>query len=128
MSCAADEMKVRTKNFALRVLTLCNALPRTPAARVIGTQMLRSATSVGANYRAACLAKSKADFIAKIGIVLEEADETTYWLELLVESNLVAQRRLSNLIRESQALSAIFAASRKTAVEHQLVSNEVEHA
>jgi four helix bundle protein len=84
--------------------------------------MLRSATSVGANYRAACLAKSKADFIAKIGIVLEEADETTYWLELLVESNLVAQGRLSDLIRESQELAAIFAASRKTAVEHQLQS------
>ncbi len=82
----ADEMKKRTKAFALRVVRLVEVLPATRTADVIGKQLLRCGTSVGANYRAACRARSQADFISKMGIVEEEADETIYWIELLVES------------------------------------------
>jgi four helix bundle protein len=82
----ADEFKKRTRAFALRVVRLTEVLPKTGTADVIGKQLLRCGTSVGANYRAACRAKSQADFIAKMGIVEEEADETIYWMELLVES------------------------------------------
>ena len=128
MSVAANVMKERTKQFAMRVVRLCNSLPRTSAARVIGMQILRSATSVGANYRAACLARSRAEFISKISIVLEEADETTYWIELLIETQIVPERKLAELMREARALSAIFAASRKTAVEHQISGTVVDVA
>jgi four helix bundle protein len=90
-------------------------LPAKPAARVITNQLLRSATSVGANYRAACRARSNADFVSKIGIVLEEADESVYWLELLLDSGLVPQPKLVDIMREAEELVAIFAASRLTA-------------
>jgi four helix bundle protein len=80
------ELKLLTKSFGLKVIQLVEALPKTKTGNVIGNQLLRSATSVGANYRAACRAKSRPDFIAKAGIVIEEADESLYWLELLVES------------------------------------------
>ena len=84
-----EELKARTKSFALRVIKLVGALPNDPATRVIGNQMLRSATSVGANYRAACRVQSHATFAAKLAVVIEEADETLYWLELLAESGRV---------------------------------------
>ena len=80
-----DELKQRTRQFALRVIRLTEALPHSPAGEVIGRQLLRSATSVGANYRAACRGRSRADFVNKIGVVEEEADESHYWLELIVE-------------------------------------------
>ena len=110
-----EELKARTKTFALRVITLVGALPRNQAAHIIGGQLLRSATSVGANYRAACRARSRADFSAKLAIVEEEADEALYWLEWLSESGLVKAQRLTELMREADALVAIFSASRKTA-------------
>jgi four helix bundle protein len=110
-----DDLKRRTKQFSLRIIRLCETLPSKPAARVIANQLLRAATSVGANYRAACRARSNADFISKMGIVLEETDESAYWLELLVESGLVTRQRLSDLLRETEELIAIFAASKITA-------------
>jgi four helix bundle protein len=95
---AADKnLKDRTKQFALRVMRLYRALPRREEARIIGRQILRSGTSVGANYRAACRARSKAEFVAKLGIVLEEADETVFWLELLQESSLISAQKLAPL-------------------------------
>jgi len=117
-----DDLKLRTKQFSLRVIHLCETLPPKPSARVIGNQLLRSATSVGANYRAACRARSNADFVSKIRVVLEETDESGYWLELLVESGLVTQERLSELLRETEELIAIFAASKITASGRRTVS------
>lgn len=110
-----EEFKNRTKQFALRVIKLFRALPRTEEARVIGRQLLRSGTSVGANYRAACRGRSRPEFIAKLGIVVEELDESVYWLELLVESGIVPAERLALLTKESNELLAIFAAAQLTA-------------
>lgn len=110
-------MKARTKAFALRVIRLTETLPATRAADVIGKQLLRSATSVGANYRASRRAKSRADFVHKLAIVEEEADESAYWLELLVESGLVPQANLADLMRECDEITAIIVASIRTAKE-----------
>ena len=84
-----EELKLRTREFALRVIRLAESLPETPTARVIRNQMLRCGSFVGANYRAACRARSKADFVSKMGIVEEEADETIYWMELLIDADIV---------------------------------------
>jgi four helix bundle protein len=92
----ARELQDRTKKFALRIINAFSRLPKTEAARVIGRQFLRSGTSVAANYRAACRARSAADFISKISVVVEEADETLFWLELVVEANLVPERPSSS--------------------------------
>jgi len=108
------DLKVRTKVFALRVIRAYRALPSSDEARVIGRQLLRSATSVGANYRAACRARSRAEFIAKLGIVLEEADEA-YWLELLLETGILDHKRLDPLLREANELTSIFVSSLRTA-------------
>lgn len=107
-------LKDRTKTFALRVIRLVQRLPKSAEGRVIGMQLLRSATSVGANYRAVCCARSRADFIAKLGIVLEEADESMFWLELLIEAQLIDHTRLAPLLTEASEIAAIIAASRKT--------------
>ena len=106
--------KRRTKQFALRAIELVDALPKTSAANVIGRQLLRSATSVGANYRSACRGRSTADVIAKFAIVEEEADESMYWLELLVDSKLVAAAKVQELQREANELIAMTVASIKT--------------
>jgi len=106
-----EELKQRTKQFALRVIKLVGVLPRSREADVIGRQLLRSATSVGANYRAACRARSKADFVSKIGIVEEGADESLYWLELIVEAGLLPSSRVRDLMREADELVAIFVAT-----------------
>ena len=106
--------KRRTKQFALRVIELVDALPRKTAANVIGRQLLRSATSVGANYRSACRGRSPADVIAKLAIVEEEADESMYWFELLVDSNLVIAEKVRELQREANELVAMTVASIKT--------------
>jgi four helix bundle protein len=111
----SQELKDRTKQFAIRIVRLFRLLPRTEEARVIGKQMLRSGTSVAANYRAVCRARSKAEFIAKIGVVVEEADETVLWLELLVDVDIVAKKRMTSLLAEANELLAIFAASQYTA-------------
>ena len=112
---SADAMKKRTKQFALRVIKLFHALPRKAEAEIIGKQLLRSATSVGANYRAACRARSRADFVSKLGIVLEEMDESTFWLELIIESGLLPARRMEPIQREANELTAIFVSSVRTA-------------
>lgn len=110
-----EYMKRRTKQFALRVIRLVESLPNGRTAEVIGRQMLRSGTSVGANYRAACRAKSTADFIAKMGTVEEEADESSYWMELLVEAEIVKAEKLGSLMKEADELVAITVASINTA-------------
>jgi len=110
-----EELKEPTKQFALRIVKLFRLLPRTAEARVIGGQLLRSGTAVAANYRAACRARSKAEFVAKLGVVVEEADETVFWLELLVHGGVVAKQRLEGLQTEANELLAIFAASQRTA-------------
>lgn len=110
-----DELRRRTKAFALRIIRMSQALPRTREANVIALQVLRSATGMAANYRAAGRSRSKAEFVAKIGIVIEETDETVFWLEMLVESGIVSPTKLQNLLAEATQLVAIFTASRKTA-------------
>jgi len=111
----AEEMKMRTRSFALRILRLVDALPKTRTAEVVGRQLLRCGTSVGANYRASCRAKSPADFIAKMGIVEEEADETVYWIELLIESGHVDKERVNSLLDEANQILSIAVSSINTA-------------
>ena len=108
------EMKTRTQEFALRVIHCVESLPKNRVSDILGRQLLRSATSVGANYRAACRSRSDADFQARMGIVEEEADETLYWMELLVQANLVKRDRLENLMQEAEELLRIVVASIKT--------------
>src|SRR5271168_1900128 len=110
----SDELKRRTKGFALTAIRLCQSLPRSQAGTVITRQLLRSATSVGANYRAVCRARSTADFVSKLGIVLEEADETLFWLELPVESGVAKADATSSLLREANELVSIFVVSLRT--------------
>ena len=113
-----EELKRRTKQFALRVVRLVEALPRGRTADVLGRQLLRSGTSVGANYRAACRAKSTADFISKMGTVEEEADESLYWMELLIEAGIVKADLLESLMKEGDELLAITVSSINTARKH----------
>ena len=113
-----SELKLRTKKFALRVINLVQNLPKNKVADVVGHQLLRSATSVGANYRAACRARSQADFISKITIVEEEADECCYWLELICEGKILEEEKLKEIMKEADELTAIFTASGKTAKEN----------
>ena len=109
------ELLARTKAFALRSLKLVDHLPRTISGRAIGNQLVRSATSVGAN----CRARSRAEFAAKLGIVAEEADESVYWLELIRDGGLVAEGKMSELLKEADELTAIFAAGRRTSSKNQ---------
>lgn len=110
-----EQLRNRTKRFALRIIGLFRRLPRTVEAQVLGKQLLRSGTSAGANYRAAGRARSKAEFISKMGIVVEEADETVFWIECLIESGIVKPELLADLLTEANELIAIFAASQRTA-------------
>jgi len=109
-----QELKTRTKQFGLRVIKLVNSLPRSQMGKVIGNQLLRSGTLVRANYRSACRAKSTADFIAKLGIVIEEADESLYWMELISDSGLIKPSLMKDILKEANELTAIFTASIKT--------------
>jgi len=109
-----EELRSRTKKFALRVIALFRALPRSPGAQIRGKQLLRSGTSVAANYRAACRARSRAEFVARIGVVEEEADESALWLELLGDSGTMKPARLAALLEEARELTAIFTATRRT--------------
>lgn len=110
-----EELKQRTKQFALRIMKLVGALPDTVVARVIGRQLVRAGTSVGANYRAACRARSKAEFISKLGTVEEEADESAFWMELIIEDGLMKKELVEDLHREAEELVAIMASSRISA-------------
>lgn len=109
------DLQIRTKKFAVRVIKLVQFLNKDKIAAVIGKQILRSGTSVAANYRAACRAKSAKDFINKLAIIVEEADETMFWLELLVEAELVKESLTKDLYQEATELTAIMVASRKSA-------------
>ena len=109
-----QEFKVRIKQIALRVIRLVEALPNTSSAQIIGKQLLRSATSVGANYRAACRGKSTADVLHKLAIVEEEADESLYWLELLIESEIISAKKLSVLMNDINEIIAMTVSSIKT--------------
>lgn len=108
------ELQKRTKSFAVRIIKMARHLPNDVAGQVVGKQIVRSATSVGANYRAACRGRSRAEFAAKLGTVLEEADETLYWLEVTEEAELLPTGKLSELAKEANELTAIFTAGRKT--------------
>jgi four helix bundle protein len=110
----AQEMKQRTMDFAIRIINLTQALPNSRVGDVIGRQLLRAGTSVGANYRAACRAKSLADFIAKMGIVEEETDESHYWLEIIGKVKLLPTSRLTALMKEAQEILSICIASINT--------------
>ena len=111
----ADELKARTKRFALAVLSFRRTLPATDEAADIGRQLSRAATGVGANYRAACRSRSDAEFTARIGVVLEEADESAFWMEVLTETGISNEPRAIALLDEANQLTAIFAASSITA-------------
>lgn len=128
----SEELKKRTKRFALDIIKLVEDLPKTPEAKVIGNQLMRAGTSVGANYRSACRARSKADFISKITIVEEEADESYYWLELLYESNLLKQDLFKILHKEGYELTAIFTSAGKTSKQslqnQKLSSKKIIHS
>ena len=110
----AEELKNRTKQFSLRVIRLVESLPNTRTSNMIGNQLLRSGTSVGANYRAACRGRSRPDFVSKVGIAIEEADESLYWMEMLIESGGLPEDHLTALMQEANELIAIFTASVKT--------------
>ena len=110
-----NDLKDRTYKFALRTISLVQSLPKGYISDVLGRQLLRSGTSVGANYRSACRARSSADFIAKLGIVEEEIDESIYWMELLVQSGMLKHEKMADSINEAQQLTAIIVASIKTA-------------
>ncbi|MDQ6652158.1 MAG: four helix bundle protein [Acidobacteriota bacterium] len=110
-----EDLKARTRAFGLRIMRLAESLPDTPTARVIRNQILRCGPSVGANYRAACRAKSKPDFVSKMGTVEEEADETIYWMELLIDAEIVKRPRIVDLLDEADQILSIVISSIKTA-------------
>ncbi|MGA2744656.1 MAG: four helix bundle protein [Candidatus Sulfotelmatobacter sp.] len=114
----AEAMKLRTKQFAIRIVSVVRSLPRTREGDVIGKQLLRSGTSVAANYRAVCRSRSKAEFISKINIVVEEADETVFWLEFLGDTGVVSSEKLLLLLKEANELLAVCAASLHTAKQN----------
>ncbi|SRR6266567_4051122 len=113
------ELQQRTKSFALRVLKLIEHLPNSIGGRIFANQLTRSGTSVRANYRAACRARSRAEFASKLGTVAEEADESLYWLELIRDGNFVPAKKLASLISEADELTAIFTAGRRTSSKNQ---------
>ena len=111
----SEELKQRTKTFALRVIRLVENLPNNMTGKVLGNQLIRSATSVGANYRAACRSRSKQEFVSRIKVVEEEADESLFWLELIMEKNIFKLEKINGLIKEADELTAIFTSTNKTA-------------
>ncbi len=122
----AADLKERTKKFALRVVKVVRSLPHGAEGRLIGYQLLRSGTSVAANYRAVCRARSRPEFLSKLAIVIEESDETAFWLEFLVEAGLIPEAKLRDLRSEANQLVAIFNASRTTAKKgsHSTINNQ----
>jgi len=108
-----EELKKRTKTFTLRNIKVFQSLPKTDEAKIIGKQLLRSASSVGANYRAVCRARSQAEFFAKLSITIEEADESLFWLEILVESQIVTENKLADLMKEAEEIIKVLSKARK---------------
>lgn len=123
MPTQAELLRAGTKQFAIRIVRLFKSLPKAEEARIIGKQALRAGTSVAANYRAACRARSHAEFISKMGVVVEEADETVFWLELLVDTGIVRKVLMEDLLTEANALLAIFAASHWTARQKRKIND-----
>jgi four helix bundle protein len=119
------ELIERTKQFALRVIRLVGALPRTIEGRAIASQLMRSGTSVAANYRAACRARSKAEFISKLGTVEEEADESAFWLELLIDADLLSGTQIRPLLNETSEIVATMASSKKTAASRSAWQSQI---
>jgi four helix bundle protein len=119
MNTKSEKLKQRTKQFGLRILNLLDQLPDTIGGRAVANQLVRSATSVGANYRAACRGRSRAEFASKIGTVAEEADESLYWLEVIDEGKLVSHEKISWLLTEANELTAIFTSARQSASQPQ---------
>jgi four helix bundle protein len=115
LSSQSEQLRERTKSFALRIVRLFRSLPKSTEAQVMGKQLLRSGTSVAANYRAACRARSRAEFVAKLGIVLEEVGESVLWIEMLIDLEILKKQRSAQLLDEARQLTAIFTASRQTA-------------
>ena len=130
MSICGEDLRERTKEFAHRCVKLSLSLPETSLGRHISGQLIRCSTSVAANYRAACIAQSRASFISKLSIVVEEADETCFWMDFIVDEKILAKKKLDSLIKEAKELTAIFVASRKTAQNKskQPVESHVESA
>jgi four helix bundle protein len=118
------ELLQRTKQFALRIFKLVDALPRTIQRRAVAAQLIRSGTSVAANYRAACRARSKPEFVAKLGVVEEEADESAFWLELIIETDLLSAAKVKPLLVEAGEIVAIMASSKKTAAKSQIANRK----
>jgi four helix bundle protein len=118
------ELIDRTKQFALRVIKLVGELPRTIEGRAIASQLMRSGTSVAANYRAACRSRSKPGFVAKLGTVEEEADECAFWLELIIDASLMSESKIRPLLSEASEIVAIMASSKKTAVKSQIANRK----
>ena len=116
----SDELKKRTKEFARRCVKLSLALPKTELGNHIRRQLIKCSTSVGSNYRAACIAQSKADFVSKLSIVVEEADESCFWMEFIIEEKLLDERHVVGLLEEGKELTAIFVTSRKTTKDRSL--------
>src|SRR5215216_3789605 len=109
-----EELRARTKSFAIAIVQFCRGLPRTDEGRLVRWQLLRAGTSVGANYRAVCRPRSDADFVSKLGIVIEECDESAFWLELLIEARCASMPATQSLVKEADELTRIFVASRET--------------
>jgi four helix bundle protein len=118
------ELLQRTKQFALRIFKVVGALPQTIQGRAVAAQLIRSGTSVAANYRAACRARSKPEFVAKLGLVEEEADESAFWLELIMETNLLSATKVEPLLSEASEIVAIMASSKKTATKSQIANRK----
>jgi len=118
------ELLERTKQFALRIFKLVDALPRTIQGRAVAAQLIRSGTSVAANYRAACRARSKPEFVAKLGVVEEEPDERAFWLELIIETDLLSAAKVKPLLVEAGEIVAIMASSKKTAAKSQIANRK----
>ena len=109
-----SDLKIRTKSFGLRVLKLVRHMPRDIPGKVVAQQLTRSALSVGANYRSACRGRSRAEFVSKLGVVLEEADESAFWLEIIIEDGMLPEAKVSALLQEANELTAIFFAATTT--------------
>jgi four helix bundle protein len=118
------ELLQRTKQFALRIFKLVGVLPQTIQGRAVAAQLIRSGTSVAANYRAACRARSKPEFIAKLGVVEEEADESAFWLELIIETGLLSAAKVTPLLTEAGEIVAMMASSKKTAAKSQIANRK----
>ncbi len=118
-----EELANRTKHFALRIIKLVNALPKTQVGKIIGGQLIRSGTSTAANYRAVCRNRSTQEFVAKLGIVIEEADETAFWLEIIIESGLMKLELIKPLLSEANEITAIMVSSVKTSLSKSKIQN-----